>query len=129
MVFFGLASLKLLPINLTFLEFAGSTCTRRSTGATLYGLAVGGGAAACSTLCNPILPVALAVTTLQGHALWGAAILTVFSVGYSLPMAAVLVGLGLGFGKLTLIQRINPWIHKISGVLLIIIGFYLLARP
>ncbi len=129
MVLFGLAGLNLLPINLANLRFAGNACTRQSTTATLYGLAVGGGAAACSTLCNPILPVALAVTTLQGHALWGAAILTVFSIGYSLPMAAVLVGLGLGFGKLTLIQRISPWINKIAGLLLIVIGFHLLARP
>ncbi len=129
MVLFGLASLNLLPISFANLGFTRTFWKRRSSGATLYGLAVGGGAAVCSTLCNPILPVALAVTTLQGHALWGAAILTVFSIGYSLPMTAVLVGLGLGFGKLTLIQRINPWIHKIAGLLLIVIGFYLLARP
>jgi hypothetical protein len=44
-------------------------------------------------------------------------------------MAGVLVGLGLGFGRLILIQKINPWINKISGVLLIVLGFYLLASP
>lgn len=129
MVLFGLASLNLLPINLANLGLTGSSCKRRSSGATIYGLAVGGGAAACSTLCNPILPVALAVTTLQGHVLWGAALLAVFSLGYSLPMAGVLVGLGLGFGRLILIQKINPWINKISGILLIVVGFYLLASP
>jgi cytochrome c-type biogenesis protein len=129
MVLFGLASLNLLPINFAHLRLPGSAGERRAFGAALYGLALGGGAAACSTLCNPILPVALAVTTLQGHALWGAALLTVFSIGYSLPMASMLVGLGLGFGRLTLIQRISPWINKIAGLLLIIIGFYLLARP
>jgi len=130
MVVFGLASLGLLPFALAILGFTGTTWKSSSSGATLYGLAVGGGAAACSTLCNPILPVALAVTTLQGHALWGAAILAVFSVGYSLPMAGVLVGLGFGFGRLTsLVQKINPWINKITGILLIVIGFYLLAKP
>jgi cytochrome c biogenesis protein CcdA len=80
--------------------------------------------------CNPILPVALAVTTLQGHTLWGAAILAVFSIGYSLPMAGVLVGLGLGFRRLTsVLQTINPIIQKGAGVLLIVLGFYLLAIP
>jgi cytochrome c-type biogenesis protein len=129
MVLFGLAGLNLLPVNFAHLRLPGSSCERRASGATLYGLAVGGGAAACSTVCNPILPVAIVVTTLPGHALWGAAILTVFSLGYSLPIVGVLVGLGLGFGKLTLIRKLSPWINKIAGLLLIVIGFYLLARP
>ncbi len=102
----------------------------QSSGATIYGLAVGGGAAACSVCCNPILPVALAVTTLQGHTLWGAAILTVFSIGYSLPIVGVLVGLGLGFRRLTsVVQKINPVIQKGAGVLLIVLGFYFLSTP
>jgi cytochrome c biogenesis protein CcdA len=127
-VIFGLASLNLLPFKLSKPGFLGETWRKRSAGATIYGFAVGGGATACSALCNPLLPPALAVTTLQGHPVWGAAILAVFSVGYSLPMVGVLVGLGFGFGRLTLvIQKINPVIKTISGVLLIVIGFYLLA--
>jgi cytochrome c-type biogenesis protein len=130
LVVFGLASLDLLPFDLAGLVFTGNTWKRRSSGATLYGLAVGGGAAACSVMCNPILPVALAVTTLQGHTLWGAAILAVFSIGYSLPMAGVLVGLGAGFGKLqSVVQRITPAMNIAAGVLLIAVGFYLLANP
>ena len=43
MIFFGLASLNLLPVNLANLGLTGTTCRRRSSGATLYGLAVGGG--------------------------------------------------------------------------------------
>lgn len=130
MVLFGLVSLNLLPFDLAKLGFTGDIWKRRSSGATIYGLAVGGGAATCSALCNPFLPVALAVTTLQGRTFWGAAILTVFSVGYSLPMAGVLLGLGFGFGRLTsVVRKINPAIKTIAGVLLIVIGFYLLARP
>jgi cytochrome c biogenesis protein CcdA len=91
---------------------------------------VGGGAAACSVCCNPVLPVVLAVTTIQGHALWGAAILTVFSIGYSLPIAGVLVGLGLGVRRLTtVVQRVTPIIQKVAGILLIVVGFSLLATP
>jgi cytochrome c-type biogenesis protein len=129
-VLFGLATLGLLPFDLAKIGFTGNAWQMRSSGATVYGLAVGGGAAACSVCCNPILPVVLAVTTLQGHALWGAVILTVFSIGYSLPMVAVLVGLGLGFKRLTsVVQRISPVIQKVAGVLLIVLGFYLLATP
>ncbi len=129
-VLFGLAILNLLPLKSSKLGFLGGTWRERSGGAAIYGFAVGGGATACSALCNPILPAALAITTLQGHAFWGAAILAVFSLGYSLPMVAVLVGLGFGFSRLTLIiQKINPVMKIISGILLIIIGFYLLATP
>jgi cytochrome c biogenesis protein CcdA len=129
-VLFGLANLDLLPLKLTKPEFLGGTWRKWSPGATIYGFAVGGGATACSAFCNPVLPAALAVTTLQGHTLWGAAILAVFSVGYSLPLAGVLVGLGFGFSRLTLvIQKINPIIKTIAGILLIVIGFYLLATP
>ena len=129
-VLFGLATLNLLPLSVARLGFRGDSWMRRSSGATIYGFAVGGGATACSALCNPVLPVALAMTTLQGHTIWGAAILAVFSVGYSFPMVGVLLGLGFGFGRLTsVIKKINPLIKTISGVLLIIIGFYLLATP
>lgn len=129
-VLFGLGNLGLLPFRAAGLGFLGDTWKRRSSGATIYGLAVGGGATACSVLCNPVLPVALAATTLQGHTLWGAVLLTVFSLGYSFPMAAVLVGLGLGFGRLTMtVQKIKPVIETTSGILLLVVGFYLLARP
>jgi cytochrome c-type biogenesis protein len=130
LVLFGLMTLRLLPLDFARLGLTGKAGQMQSSGATIYGLVVGGGAAACSVCCNPVLPVALAVTTLQGHTLWGAAILTVFSIGYSLPMAGVLVGLGLGFRGLTsVVQKISPVIEKVAGVLLIVIGFYLLATP
>ncbi len=115
-VLFGLATLSLLPFDLAKLGFTGTTWKMQSSGATIYGLAVGGGAATCSMFCNPVLPVALAVTTLQGHTLWGAAILAVFSIGYSLPMAGILVGMGLGFRRLTSVfHKINPIIQKPLG--------------
>lgn len=127
-VLFGLATLGLLPFDFGKLGLSGNSWQMRSSGATIYGLAVGGGSAACSVCCNPVLPVALAVTTLQGQTLWGAAILAVFSIGYSLPMVGVLIGMGLGFRRLTsVVQRISPVIQKIAGVLLIVLGFYLLG--
>lgn len=129
-VLFGLATLGLLPFDLTRLGFTGKAWQMGSSGATIYGLAVGGGAAACSVCCNPILPVALTVTTLQGNTVWGAAILTVFSIGYSLPIAGVLVGMGLGVRKLTsVVQKVNRIFQKVAGILLIVLGFYLLATP
>ena len=130
MVIFGLIGLDLLPFDSSRLGFTGNFWKRRSSGATLYGLAIGGGAAGCSLCCNPVLPVVLAVTTVQGNMFWGAAILTAFALGYGLPMAGGLVGLGLGMGKLTsVLQRGAPVIRTVAGGLLIVMGFYLLATP
>ena len=130
-VLFGLVSLNLFPLDLPSLGFAGNKWKLQTSGATVYGLAVGGGAATCSVLCcSPILLMALTVTALQGQTLWGAAILAVFSIGYSLPMVGALVGLGLGLEGLTsVLQKSGPIIKKIAGILLIVLGFYLLATP
>lgn len=129
MVLFGLATLDLLPFSLAG---SGSRRTKFSNlpgGSNFQGFTLGGAAAACSACCNPALPVVLAVATLHGRILWGAAILATFSIGYSLPMTGSIVGLGLGFGKLgAAIQKINPAIKKVSGLLLIAFGFYLLAN-
>lgn len=130
-VLFGLVSLNLFPLDFIRLGFVGNTWKLQSSGATVYGLAVGGGAAACSVLCcSPILLMALTVTALQGQTLWGAAMLGVFSIGYSFPMAGALLGMGLGFDGLTnVLEKSGPVIKNAAGILLIIIGFYLLATP
>ena len=94
----------------------------------VYGLAMGGATTACNICCNPTLLVALGVATVQGHFVWGAAMLGAFAVGFGLPMAVGLIGLGLGFGKLTLLmRRITPVVTTLAGIMLIGVGFYLLS--
>jgi cytochrome c biogenesis protein CcdA len=128
MVFFGLASLDFLPFKLPSLQFGAGKVNRGLAGSAVYGLAVGGGTTACSVFCNPILPVALGYTTLQGGVAWGAAVLGMFALGYSLPLAAGLVGLGLGLSKLRgAAEKAAPVVRIVAGVLLIGVGFYLLA--
>jgi len=130
MVLFGLATLDLLPFSLTGTGSGQKKLSNLPGGSNFQGFTLGGAAAACSSCCNPVLPFVLAVTTMQGRMLWGAAILTAFSIGYSLPMTGGIVGLGLGFGNLgAAIRKINPMIKKVSGLLLIAFGFYLLANP
>ena len=124
---FGLASLNLLPIGLPSMRLSG-TGERSAVGSMLYGLALGGGTATCAIGCNPVLPMALGYATLQGNTGWGAAILASFAVGYGLPLAAAIVGLGMGLGRLTrLAQKAAPVMSAISGALLLAVGFYLLV--
>jgi len=128
MVLFGLATLNLLPFDLAKRGFAANTWKLRSSGATIYGFALGGGAATCSMCCSPVLPIALVLATLKGHTIWGAGILAMFSIGYSLPMVVGLVSLGLGFGKLTsLFRNTVAMLKPIAGCLLIAAGFYMLS--
>lgn len=130
MVVFGLAALGFLPFRLRLPKF-GSAAGAMPDGtgkAMMYGLAIGGGTSACAAGCSPVLPVVLGVVALQGRAWWGAVILSAFAIGYSLPLAGGLVGLSLGFEKLgSIIRRFGSAIKIVAGLLLIGVGFYLLA--
>lgn len=128
LVFFGLASLNLLPFRLPRFGKTTGTVPEGPVKAIIFGFTVGGGSTACSAFCSPVLPMALGVVTLQGHTLWGVAILATFAVGWSLPLAAGLVGLGLGLGKLTsALQKAAPIVKTAGGIVLIGAGFYLLG--
>ena len=127
-VLFGLATLGQLPFRLPRLGLTKRSAPNGPLGASIFGFAVGGTSITCMLCCNPLLGVPLGVAALQGKTLWGAGMLTAFGVGYSLPFAAVLVGLQVGFGKLKGVsQRAASVIKTIAGIVLIAAGFYLLA--
>ena len=68
----------------------------------------------------------LGFTTLQGAPGWSAAILAAFAIGYGLPLAICIAGLGLGVGKLArLATRLTPVLRVASGLLLFAVGIYL----
>ncbi|UCH77671.1 MAG: sulfite exporter TauE/SafE family protein [Candidatus Coatesbacteria bacterium] len=128
MVFIGLVCLGLAPFRLP--SFSLREAPRRGglLEPMLYGLAVGGAAVVCAVCCNPLLLVVMGYATLHGSVAWSATVLAVFALGYSLPLAAVLVGLALGLGKLReAAQKIGPVVRVVAGVLLIGVGFYMLA--
>lgn len=129
MVLFGLSTLQLLNVRVPKIEIGKRALSGGVAGAAVYGLAVGGATTACSVSCNPVLPVALGAVALKGTPLLGAALLAVFALGYSLPLAAGLVGLSFGLGRLGVVaKRIMPVVQAGFGLLLIGVGFYLLAQ-
>jgi len=128
LVVFGLASLRLLPFGLPSVDARAWSPRRGAAGAVLYGLAVGGATTTCSLACNPLLPAAVGAAALQGSALLGGALLGAFALGYSLPLALALVGLGFGLGRLgARARRVLPALRVLVGVALIGLGFYFLA--
>lgn len=127
LVAFGLLSLNLVRFKLPKFGSA-ETAPTGFVKAMVYGLAIGGGTTACTAGCNPVLAVVLGAVALQGRTSAGAVILAVFAVGYSLPLAGVMVGLELGFSKLaSVLQKFATAIRVVAGVMLIGFGIYLLG--
>lgn len=127
-VVFGLAALGLLPLKLPQMRRkAAMAATGQGLLATLImGLLLGGGVAACSLPCNPGIFIVLGAAVLQGHAVWGMFLMAAFALGFSLPLAAIL--LGVSFGKASLkAQKVEAAIRIVAGVLLVCVGLYLLA--
>ena len=78
-----------------------------------------------SMSCNPGIFIVLGVAVLQGYTLWAVLILVAYSIGFSLPLTAIL--LGVSFGKSVVkAQKAETAMRIIGGVLLLAAGFYFL---
>ncbi len=125
-IFVGLAALKLVPFKLPTKTAKGKSQPKGFLGAAAFGLIMGGGVSVASLACNPGIFIVLGVAVLQGYTLWGMAIMAAYAVGFSLPLALIM--LGASFGKSAIkAKRTETTIRIICGVLLIIAGFYLLG--
>ena len=124
-IFVGVAALKLLPFKLPARKTEGKPRPKGFFGAAAFGLVMGGGVSVASLACNPGIFIVLGVAVLQGYTLWGMAIMAAYAVGFSLPLAVIM--LGVSFGKSAIkAKRTESAMRIIGGVLLIIAGFYLL---
>jgi cytochrome c-type biogenesis protein len=126
-IFFGLYSMDLLPLKLPGLSIKPGQSQQNIFSAILFGLAVGGLSSALNSCCNPLFPVILAASFVKGSALWGLMMLTFFALGYGLPLAAMMVGLGLGLGKMSkTLTFVGTMVKYLGGIALVILGFYFL---
>lgn len=127
MIFFGLFTLDLLPFKIPSISFNASNKKGSIFSSMVFGLTVGGLATAFNTCCNPVFPIVLAASFVKGSMIWGILLLLAFALGYALPLAAAIVGVGLGFGKISkkasVFGKVIKWA---GGIALIIIGFYFL---
>lgn len=125
-ILFGLATLKLLPFKLPEKSSTGSTNRFGKLGPAAAGLLMGGGVAASSLPCNPGIFIVLGAAILQGQVIWAILLLAMYAIGFSIPLGAVLLGVSLGKTAL-LSQNADKAIRGVSGCILLIAGFYLLA--
>lgn len=125
-IFVGLAALKLLPFKLPTKTAAAGSRPKGLLGAAVFGLVMGGGVSVASLACNPGIFIVLGVAVLQGYTLWGMCIMAAYAVGFSLPLALIM--LGASFGKSAIkAKRTEATIRIIAGALLIVAGLYLLG--
>jgi len=125
-VFVGLGALKLLPFKLSAKTAEGRSRPKGFLPAAAFGLVAGGGICVASLACNPGIFIVLGVAVLQGYTLWAMAIMAAYAVGFSLPLAIII--LGVSFGKSAIkAKKTDTVIRTVCGVLLIIAGFYFLA--
>ena len=126
-IFFGLYSMDLLPFRMPGISIKPGDAKQTVFSAILFGLTIGGLSSALNSCCNPLFPVILAASFVKGSAVWGLMMLTTFAIGYGLPLAAMMVGLTLGVGKIAKTLAIVGTVVKyIGGIALVLLGFYFL---
>ena len=126
-IFFGLYSMDFVPFKLPGLSIKPGESGQNIFSAILFGLAIGGLSSALNSCCNPLFPVILAASFVKGSAVWGLTMLTSFALGYGLPLAAMMVGLGLGLGKVSkTLALVGAVVKYLGGISLVVLGFYFL---
>lgn len=126
-IVFGLWSMDMLPFKLPSVRVGQKQPKPGLVPAIIFGLTVGGISTAFNSCCNPVFPVVLAASFINGSIVWGLTLLTVFALGYALPLAIGFTGIRWGLGRLSgRAVKITRLIPFLGGVLLIIMGFYFL---
>jgi len=126
-ILFGLYSMDLVPFKLPGISIKKGEANQNLGSAILIGIAVGGLSAACNTCCNPFFPVILAASFVKGSALWGFLMLLFFALGFGIPLTAMVLGIGLGLGKISgILTSAVKVIKYVGGIALVLLGFYLL---
>ena len=124
-IFFGLATLNILPFKLSFGKFDNIKTRLGMSGVVLTGLILGGLVTVCSLCCNPVIFGVIGVAVLQRHIFQATILLFMFAIGFSLPLGAVVFGVTLS-KVLFLPKNAEKIVRWIAGGLLLVVGFYFL---
>ncbi|HUT28995.1 MAG TPA: cytochrome c biogenesis protein CcdA [Sedimentisphaerales bacterium] len=125
-IFVGLGALKLLPFKLPSRSAKDKSRPKGFLAAAAFGLVMGGGVSVASLACNPGVFIILGVAVLQGYTFWAMALMAAYAVGFSLPLALIMLGASLGKSAIKAKTTENA-MRIIGGILLILAGFYFLA--
>ena len=126
-ILFGVYTLDILPFKIKGISPNFQSKRSGIIGAIIFGFVMGAATSLGSLCCNPIFPVVMGASFLKGSTLWGLAMLFFYALGYGATIAAAMLGVGLGLGKISkLLSKSAMIIKYVGGITLIIFGFYLL---
>ncbi len=126
-IFFGLGTLRLLPFKFPKRKIPEDKSRPKGLiPAALFGFIVGGGIGFCSMPCNPGIFIVLGVAVLQGYNFWTVTLLVAYAIGFSLPLASLMLGVSIGKSAAKAKKTVAA-IRFVAGIILITAGFYLLA--
>jgi len=126
-ILFGVYTLDILPFKVKGISLNFQNRKSSIAGAVLFGFVMGGAVSLGSLCCNPIFPIVMGASFLKGSTLWGFAMLFFYALGYGVTLAAAMLGVGLGLGKISaLLSKFAVAIKYVGGITLIVLGFYLL---
>jgi cytochrome c biogenesis protein CcdA len=126
-ILFGVYTLDILPFKIPGISPNFQSKKSGIAGAIIFGFVMGGAISLGGLCCNPIFFIVMGASFIKGSMLWGFAMLFFYALGYGATLAAGMLGVGLGVGKL------SKWLSKSAvvikyagGITLIALGFYLI---
>jgi len=127
LILFGVYILDILPFKVPGISLNFQNKQSGMAGAMIFGFVIGGLTVLSNMCCNPIFPVIVAASLVKGSTLWGFFLLFFYALGYGATIAAAMLGMGLGIGKLSkALSKLAVIIKYAGGITLIILGFYFL---
>ena len=126
-IFVGLGAMNLLPFKIPGSE--GRLLQTRKRGlleAAIVGFVMGGAISVCSLGCNPGILIIMGVAVLQGYTLWMYSLLSAYAIGFSLPLAALMLGVSLSRSAVRF-KEADRVIRFVAGAVFIAVGFYFLG--
>lgn len=123
----GLGALNILPFSIPGIRSRPLESRKRGfLEPAIIGLVMGGAISVCSLGCNPGILIILGVAVLQGYTLWMYGILSAYAIGFSLPLAALMLGVTLGRSAIGL-KEADKAIRFVAGAVFIVVGLYFLS--
>lgn len=75
---------------------------------------------------GPILASILSLVAIEGDLLYGAFLLFVYSLGLGIPMLVIAYSANISSSKLSMIAKYDMYLKKVIGVILLIVGMWML---
>ena len=127
LILFGVYILDIVPFKIKSISPNFHNKRSGMAGAILFGFVTGSITPLAGLCCNPIFPIVAAVSFVKGSMLWGFFMLFFFALGHGITLAAAMLGVGLGVGKISnVLTKFTAVIKYAGGITLIVLGFYFL---